>query len=199
MIINLIVRWPGDWPRYFALSGDHAGGATPTPGQVADYALWYWRPLRHPLLPVRWSWLIPLVACLAAGLATAKLARGPLRRFLGALLVVNTVSSVLLLAFADRGIDHVGPGTYYVCYFYWSAPAIMLLVVGLAVAEALPSAASVPVAGAVTAVACLAFALAPATSTLTGRPGGLAYAAAAFAAFGCASARAGLGMAFRRS
>jgi hypothetical protein len=166
MIINLIARWPGDWPRYFALSGDHAGGAPPTPGQVADYALWYWRPLRHTLLPVRWSWLIPLVAYLVAGLATAKLTREPLRRFLAALLVVNTVSSVLLLAFADRGIDHVGPGTYYVCYFYWSAPAIMLLVAGLAVAEALPSAVSVPAAGAVGVAACLAFALAPATSTL---------------------------------
>jgi hypothetical protein len=166
VVVNLIEHWPGDWPRYFALSGDHAGGSSPTPRQVADYALWYWRPLRHTLLPVPYSWLIPLVAYLAAALATATLTRGPLRRFLTALLVVNTVSSVLLLAFADRGIDHVGPGTYYVCYFYWSAPAIMLLVVGLAVAEALPSAASIPAAGTVSVAACVAFALAPATSTL---------------------------------
>ena len=77
MIINLITAWPGDWGRYIALSGDHAGGSSPTPQQVAGYALWYWRPLRHTLLPVGYSWLIPLVAYLAAGLATAKLARGP--------------------------------------------------------------------------------------------------------------------------
>jgi hypothetical protein len=134
---------------------------------VAGYALWYWRPLRHTLLPVGYSWLIPLVAYLAAGLATAKLARGPLRRFLTALLVVNTVSTVLLLVFADRGIDNLGPSpAYYVCYFYWSAPAIMLLVVGLAAAEALPSAVSIPAAAVVAVVACVAFGLAPATSTL---------------------------------
>lgn len=94
------------------------------------------------------------------------LTRGPVRRFLTALLIVNTVSSALLLVFADTGVDHLGPATYYVSYFYWSAPAIMLLVAGLAVAEALPSAVSVPAAGAVGVAACLAFAFAPATSTL---------------------------------
>jgi hypothetical protein len=166
MIVNLIVHWPGDWPRYLALSGDHAGGSAPTPRQVADYALWFWRPLRHTLVPVRYSWLIPLTAYLVAGGATALLTRGPVRRFLTALLIVNTVSSALLLVFADTGVDHLGPATYYVSYFYWSAPAIMLLVAGLAVAEALPSAVSVTLATATTAVTCLAFGLAPATSIL---------------------------------
>jgi hypothetical protein len=167
MIVNLIAHWPGDWARYVALSGDHAGGSSPTPLQVADYALWYWRPLRHTLVPVNYSWLIPLVAYLVAGLATAKLARGPLRRFLTSLLVVNTVSSALLLVFADRGIDNLGPNpSYYVCYFYWSAPAIMLLVAALATADALPSAVSIPAAMTVAVAACVAFGLAPATSTL---------------------------------
>jgi hypothetical protein len=166
MIVNLIVHWPGDWGRYLALSVDHAGGSSPTPSQVVAYALWFWRPLRHTLMPVPYSWLIPLVAYLVAGGATATLARGPMRRFLTALLVVNTESSILLLVFADKGIDQIGPASYYICYFYWSAPAIMLLVAGLAVAETLPSAVSIPAAAAVAVAACIAFGLAPATNIL---------------------------------
>jgi hypothetical protein len=166
MIINLVLHWPGQWPKYFALSGDHAGGSSPTARQVVAYALWFWRPLRHTLMPVHYSWLIPLVAYLVAGGATAVLARGPARRFLTSLLVVNTVSSLLLLVFADKGIDQLGSGTYYICYFYWSAPAIMLLVVGLAVAQALPSAVSIPAVTVAALAACLAFALAPDTDTL---------------------------------
>jgi hypothetical protein len=130
------------------------------------YALWFWRPLRHTLMPAHWSWLIPLAAYLVAGGATAVLARGPARRFLAALLLVNTVSSMLLLIFAGKGIDQLGSGTYYICYFYWSAPAIMLLVVALAVAEALPSPVGVPAAAAAALAACVAFGLAPAANTL---------------------------------
>jgi hypothetical protein len=166
MIVNLILHWPGDWGKYLALSGDHSGGSLPGPGQVVDYSLWYWRPLRHALVPVHWSWLIPLAAYLAAGGATAALARGPVRRFLTALLAVNTVSTAALLAFASTGIDQLGPVSYYICYFYWSAPAIMLLVVALAVAEALPRAVSIPAVAAAAVAACVAFALAP-DSTLT--------------------------------
>jgi hypothetical protein len=167
MIINLILHWPGDWGKYLALSGSHAGGSSPTLQQVVDYALWFWRPLHHTLVPAHYSWLIPLAAYLVAGGATAVLARGPLRRFLTALLAVNTVSSVLLLAFAGRAIDQLGPATHYICYFYWSAPAVMLLVVALAVAEALPSVVSIPAAAAAAIAACIAFALAPAANTLT--------------------------------
>ncbi|HEY6791607.1 MAG TPA: hypothetical protein VI365_30270 [Trebonia sp.] len=166
MIVNLILHWPGYWGKYLTLSGEHGGGSAPTLRQVVAYALWFWRPLRHTLVPVHYSWLIPVVAYLVAGVATATLARGPVRRFLTALLVVNTVSSALLLVFVDKGIDQVAPGNHYICYFYWSAPAIMLLVVALAVAEALPSAVSVLLAAAVATAACVAFALAPAANTV---------------------------------
>jgi hypothetical protein len=166
MVVNLIVHWPGDWARYLAVAGGNASGSSHTWRQVTDYALWYWRPLRHTLVPAGYSWLIPLVAYLVAGGLTATLARGPLRRFLTALLVVNTVSSALLLVFADRGVDQLAPNGYYICYFYWSAPAIMLLVAGLAGAEALPSAVSIPATAAVAVAACVAFALAPAARTL---------------------------------
>jgi hypothetical protein len=141
-----------------------AAEAEATPRQVVAYALWFWRPLRHTLMPVHYSWLIPLVAYLLAGGATAVLARGPARRFLTSLLVVNTMSSLLLLVFADKGIDQLGSGTYYICYFYWSAPAIMLLVTGLAVAQALPSAVGIPAVTMAALAGCLA--LAPDTNTL---------------------------------
>jgi hypothetical protein len=166
MVINLIVHWPGPWGDYLHSASDNAGGTAPTLRQMVAYILWFWRPLRHTLMPVHWSWLIPLAAYLVAGAATALLARGPLRRFLTWLLVVNTVSTLLVLVFAYKGIDHLGSGTYYICYFYWSAPAIMLLVAGLAVAQALPSRISIPLVMVAALAACLAFALAPDTNTL---------------------------------
>ena len=166
MIVNLIGHWPGQWGKYLALSGRHGGGQAPTLGQVWSFTVWFWRPLRHTPVPGPYSWLIPLAAYLVAAGATASLSRGPVRRFLAWLLAVNSLSWLLVLVFADRGIDQVGAATYYICFFYWSAPAIMLLVAALAVAEALPAAVSIPAAGAVAVAAIVAFGLAPDTRTL---------------------------------
>jgi hypothetical protein len=167
MVVNVIMHGTGEWAKYVSLSGSHAGGLTPTVAQVRDYLMWYWRPQHPAFLPASYTWVIMLIAYAVAITVTATLTRGPVRRFLASLLIVNTLSSVLVLVFAAKGVDHVGPGTYYVCYFYWSAPAIMLLVVAVAIAGALPSLVSIPAGAVLTAAACVAFALAPATNTLT--------------------------------
>ena len=168
MVINLILHWPGPWPKYLSLSGSHGGGhVVPTARQLVTFMLWFWKPLHHGVTPAHVSWLIPLVAYLVAGAATAKFTRGPVRRFLTWLLVVNTLSILLVLVFADKGLTEVNAANYYVCYFYWSAPAIMLLVAGLAVAEALPQKVTITaVAAVVAAAAVVAFGLAPDTNTL---------------------------------
>ncbi|MGH3233533.1 MAG: hypothetical protein ACRDOH_09815, partial [Streptosporangiaceae bacterium] len=60
--------------------------------------------------------------------------RGPLRRFLLALLAVNVVSSLAFLFYATVGIDDLTD--YYIGYFYWSAPLVTVLVIVLAGLEA---------------------------------------------------------------
>ena len=105
-----------------------------------------------------------------AGLLTWRLAPGPARRFCVSLIAFNTLSSVAFLVYAVVAIDELDPTGYFIGYFYWSAPAIMLLVALFALAESLPALPSLTgLAVAVTAavVACAAFAVAPQTKTST--------------------------------
>jgi hypothetical protein len=165
MVANVILHYPGDWGKYLSVSGSDTKGHPRTLGQVLAFMLWFWRPLRHTLVPVHWSWLIPVLAYLVAIAATVALARGTVRRFLVSLLVVNTMSNLLVLAYVVKGVDQVDAVNQYVAYFYWTAPIVLLLVVGLALADALPSLVSLPAGAAVAVAACVAFALAPATSS----------------------------------
>jgi hypothetical protein len=99
--------------------------------------------------------------------ATWRLAPGPVRRFLVSLLAFNTLSSAAFVAYAAIAVDELTPTGYYIGYFYWSAPVIMLLVIAVAVVESLPALPGLAVAATVGAVACAAFALAPHTVTST--------------------------------
>ena len=71
-----------------------------------------------------------------AALLTWRLPSGPLRRFCGALLAVDALSTVLFLAYAAVGVDSLSD--YYIGYFYWSAPLLVVLVIALAVTGLLP-------------------------------------------------------------
>jgi hypothetical protein len=140
---------------------------------VVRYALWFWWPGA-----ARVGWLVPVGAYLVAGLLTWRLAPGPARRFCVSVLAFNTLSSVAFLVYAVVAIDELDPTGYYIGYFYWSAPAIMLLVAAFALAERLPSATGLVVAATAAVVACAAFAVAPQTRTSTnhtdpGRAGSL--------------------------
>ncbi len=131
ILVNLALNWPGDFGKYISYGGSgRAGGHSLR--QVAQYALWFWWPHRY-------AWLAPVLGYALAlavtfWLSTNRSGRGPLRRFLLALLAVNMLSSLALMVYAAAGIDNLA---YYIGYFYWSAPLVTVLVIVLAVIEAI--------------------------------------------------------------
>ncbi|MGO9160741.1 MAG: hypothetical protein ACLP7J_08510 [Streptosporangiaceae bacterium] len=147
--VSLALHWPGDFGRYLAYgSSARAGGHSP--GQVEAYALWFWWPHRA-------AWAAPLLLYAAAAAVTAALARGPLRRFLGALLAISVVASLAFAGYAAVGVDFLSD--YYIGYFYWSVPVLLVLVivVGLVQAVAAPRWTPAVVLAAVAALAAVAF------------------------------------------
>ena len=68
--------------------------------------------------------------------------------------MVDAVSTVVFLGYVAGGIDWIN--NYYIGYFYWSAPVLVVLVIGLAAADLLASVAVGRVAPAVTVVAVAA-------------------------------------------
>jgi hypothetical protein len=157
---NTVLHWPGEFGRYLAYSPSSSAQAAQGLRQVAHWVLWFWWPGSG-----RVAWLVPVAAYAVAGAATWRLAPGPVRRFCVCLLAFNTLSSAAFVAYAATAVDELTPGGYYIGYFYWSAPAIMLLVTVVAVAESLPALPGAAVAAAAGAVACAAFAVAPQTVT----------------------------------
>ncbi len=130
IVVNLVLHWPGDFGKYISYSGSgRAGGHSVR--QVVEYALWFWWP-HHARLDRAGARLPGRARRLRPGLWR----RGPLRRFLLALLAVNVVSSLAFLFYAAVGIDNLSE--YYIGYFYWSAPLVTVLVIVLAGLEAVP-------------------------------------------------------------
>ena len=149
ILVNLALNWPGDFGKYISYGGSgRAGGHSLR--QVAQYALWFWWPHRH-------AWLAPVLGYALAlavtfWLSTDRAGRGPLRRFLLALLAVNVLSSLAFMVYAAAGIDNLA---HYIGYFYWSAPLVTVLVIVLAAIEAIrprPAAALAVLAAAATFV-----------------------------------------------
>ena len=159
---NTALHWPGEFGKYLSYSSKQGDNHL---RQVVDYTLHFWWPGA-----ARVGLLVPVAAYLVAGLLTWRLAPGPARRFCVSLIAFVALSSVAFLVYAMVAIDELDPTGYFIGYFYWSAPAIMLLVALFALAESLPALPSLTgLAVAVTAavVACAAFAVAPQTKTST--------------------------------
>ncbi len=164
---ELALHWPGNFGEYFAYSGSaRAGGHTAI--QVARYALWFWWP--HPR-----AWAVAAALGLLAAGAALLMPPGQVRRFCLMLLAVDGLSTIAFIGYAAVGIDELNQ--YYIGYFYWSAPVLAVLVLALAVTEALagpevpgpgrPAARAWVASGAAAALAlagCAAFALAPQTT-----------------------------------
>lgn len=129
IVVNLVLHWPGDFGKYIAYGGSRRAGGHSL-WQAVQYALWFWWPHQH-------GWLSGLLAALIGYLVAvvaARRSRGPLRAFLLALLAVNVVSTLAFLLYAAIGIDDLS--SYYIGYFYWSAPLITALVIVLACLDA---------------------------------------------------------------
>ncbi|HTZ26373.1 MAG TPA: hypothetical protein VMC83_20435 [Streptosporangiaceae bacterium] len=158
IVLNTALHWPGEFGKYLSYSkhGDNHLR------QVVHYTLHFWWPGA-----ARVGWLVPVAAYVVAGLLTWRLAPGPARRFCVSLLAFDTLTSIVFLVYAKVAIDELDPAGYFIGYFYWSAPAIMLLVALFALTESLPSAVGLTVAAIAAMVACTAFAIAPQTQTST--------------------------------
>lgn len=128
IVVNLAMHWPGDFGKYISYGNSGQAGGHGL-GQVVTYALWFWWPHQN-------AWLAPSLGYPVAVAAVLVLSRGPQRRFLIALLAVNVVSTLAFLLYAAVGIDDLSD--YYIGYFYWSAPLITVLVIVLALFEAVP-------------------------------------------------------------
>ncbi len=169
IVLNLILHWPGDFGQY--LSYGNSGGTLGLAGhytaaQVTDYVLWFWWPHAN-------AWLAPVLLLVAALGVIVGLARGPLRRFLIALLALNVVSTLAFVLYTAVGIDDLF--SRYIGYFYWSAPLIMVLIIVLGVVDALRlrsrrilRAAAPAVAVLAAAAAFITLAVLPGTRTSTG-------------------------------
>jgi hypothetical protein len=158
--VNLALHWPGDFGKYFSYTSSSRAGGHGL-GQIVRYALWFW-----------WHggriWaaaLVPVVSYAVAIAAVWWLTRGPLRRFLAALLAVNVVSTLAFAVYAAVGIDSLSH--YYIGYFYFSAPIITLLVIALAVVHAPPVPLGAVLAAGAAVLGVAVFAAAPATAVST--------------------------------
>jgi hypothetical protein len=166
LILQVALLGPGNFEAYLAYqSGGSAGGHSPA--EVAGYVLWFWWPHAN-------AWAAPLILALAAGallFAPApgwRLRPGPARRFCLSLLLFDALSVVAVTGYVVVGVDSINQ--YYICYFSWANPVVLLLVSAIAGAELIASAGRGK-ALAVTAAAAVAawwvFAAAPATQLTT--------------------------------
>jgi hypothetical protein len=95
--------------------------------------LWFWWPHQA-------AWAAPVIGFGVAGLLTWRLPAGPVRRFCASLLAVDALSTAVFIGYTATGIDDLSPLGYYIGYFYWSAPAITVLVIAVALLDAAPAA-----------------------------------------------------------
>jgi hypothetical protein len=155
IVINLILHWPGDFGKYFAY-GNSAQAGGHSARQVLRYGLWFWWPYGH-------AWLMPLMLGAVAVAVTATLARGPLRRFLVALLGINAVASLAFVFYTAVGIDDLSQS--YIGFFYWSVPFLTGLVIVVGLVQAARQRAATPLIALGTAAVLAAVAVGAALRT----------------------------------
>jgi hypothetical protein len=157
IVADLVLHWPGPFGSYLAYMSSRQAGGHSLAAATRD-ALWYWWPHRN-------AWAVPVAGYAVATAISRWLVPVPLRRFLIALLAVDAVSSLAFLYYAATGIDKLSH--HYIGYFYWSAPAIVLLAIVLGIVEALPPRLGAAMALGAAALALAALAVAPETKTST--------------------------------
>jgi len=153
MVIELALHWPGNFVKYVTYTSS-AKPVAFSPVQLVRYVLWFWWPHEH-------AWALALVVVAAAALATWRLPSGPLRRFCGALLAADALSTIMFAAYAKDAADSLT--NYYIGYFYWTAPLLAVLVIVLAATELVPGRVAAVAATCAAVAAAAAFAVAPLT------------------------------------
>jgi hypothetical protein len=153
--IELLLHWPGYFADYVSFGKSSRAGAHSFAATIR-YVTWFWG-------PGVWGFLA-IVGFGLAAIAATWLTRGPVRRFLIGLLVVDVVASAGMVAYTAFGVDEITQ--QYIGFFYWAAPMVAVLVIAIAIAQRVPP---VPVlAAAAAAIALIGVAAAPGTVTSTG-------------------------------
>jgi hypothetical protein len=161
MILQLALHGWANFGRYLAYGASGSAGGH-SAAQVAGFVLWFWWPRGG-------AWAAPALLAAAALLLTWRLPAGPARRLCRALLLTDALTLVMVVGYTAVGVDQIGD--YYIGYFSWAAPGLLVLVTALAGAELLarviPARAATAVTAAAALAACAAFAVAPGTRTST--------------------------------
>jgi hypothetical protein len=127
IVLDLILHWPGQFGKYIAYDRSSKSGGHSL-RTIVHYFIWFWGPGRS-------AWVVIPVLSLAA-IGAALLTKAPLRRYLVSLLVLDAVTSVVFFYYAIHGIDEINEE--YIGYFYWAVPFALLLVIVVAVVQAVP-------------------------------------------------------------
>ena len=166
MLLELALHGDGNFARYFAYGSSPSAGGHSAAG-VTRFVLWFWWP-GTGAWPGACAWAVPLAAFLAAGLLTARLPAGPVRVFCRSLLLVDALAVAAVTGYAATGVDVITD--YYIGYFSWATPDVVLLAAAVAAAELLSGVsarAGLSAAAAAALAACAVFAAVPATRTST--------------------------------
>lgn len=154
IVLNTLLNWPGELPKYVGYSGDQAGSRPSLPEAIA-FTLQFWA--QDDVL----DRVVPVVLTAAAVVAVV-LAPTALRRPLAALTAAALTAEGLFVVYALVGIDDLSQ--VYVGYFGWAVPVALVLVVVTSVAARARSSgaqAAVAAASAAALVAGLVLADAP--------------------------------------
>jgi hypothetical protein len=133
--LDLILHWPGQFGKYVSYSSSsRAGGHTIR--QVLAFVGWFW--WRPDLRTWRLSVLALAVAIVALIIARNKNRshHGEVSPFLVTLIIMAATATAGFLYYATTGADVLT--NLYIGYFYWAVPFVMVLVVMVALAQALP-------------------------------------------------------------
>jgi len=125
IVLNTLVNWPGEVPKYLSYSKGQQSGAAPTLAEALHYARQFWAPQSSV---ARYVPPLLVLGALAACAAAPRSARRPLLALTGACVLAEA----LFVVYALVGIDDLGQD--YVGLFSWSVPLGLLLVIAAALA-----------------------------------------------------------------
>lgn len=154
--LDLILHWPGQFGMYISYSEGSTAGAHSF-ATTLHYVKWFWG--------TGAAGSAAMAALSVAAIAAAVLTRGPLRRYLVALLVLCAVATAIFVYYAATGIDEIFE--QYIGYFYWAVPLTVALVIVAALVAAVPGRVATAVAALAALAAVAGFAVAPGTATST--------------------------------
>jgi hypothetical protein len=167
IVVNTIINWPGELPKYFAYNTQASHALHNTAARAVSYTLQFWWPGEPERGSGRPEEMVAafggiLVTLLALGLAVRCRCREQCRFLLWSL-AMGALMTALFAYYAWRDIDEIY--TAYEGYFYWSVPLLVVLAGAAGAVGQIESVVArplvIPVLAAMTAVAAVAASVVP--------------------------------------